>query len=553
MTVDRLIPTASAGAPPHPAAWPEQARVIEGVLSGTALQLVVRDAGAVAEGGAMLDEVAEALDAAASVRSVRIDGAGRPTFDDVLAAISSGSPPSGEGRAAMRRVAVRVVLTDRLAGRKTVLLADNADQLADTVLQELYQLVSAFGEGGLQVVLVAAPPFLGRIAEGGPLAPIGAVARVLALDPALPSTTLLGERRSPPAARGDEAGRRADRLAEIVAGLREVADAMPDIAAAASASGAPGSLPPPDEAPLLAPPEPAFKPLKPAATATAREGDVTLAPAAITPAATAPADIESAIAALNAAGERGAGGEEPAVAPQERSHKPRRLLPRIAVCMVLASGLTVATVGSDLSHHDAGGGGNRNVAASAPVEASGESTSGTAATAAIAMTVAPVMGRQPVVVRESAGGASIASIIAPAPSASPPVQEEEGPSRRDQQPPAAEAAASAPAETVAATVGAPAETSPAPTESAQLLIGRGEECFAHGDVAGARLFFERAARAGSAQGITALARTYDVLFLKRIGMRASLGDNGKAIALYRQAAAAGDADAVRRLEPSPGD
>ena len=533
MTADRLIPPADRVASRHSdSAWPDQARVIAGVLGGTALQLVVRDAGAVLEGRAMLDEVAEALDAAASVRSIRIDGAARPAFDDVLAGIG-GDSAAAEGRAVVRRAALRTVLADRQAGRKTVLLADNADELADPVLRELYQFVSAFGEGGMQLVLVVAPPFLERIAEGGLLAQIGAAARVLALDPALPPT--LGKRR-PPVEQRHDAGGRGDLLAEIVAGLRHAADAMPPgIGPAATAGGTPEPLPLPDDV-LPNVPEPAFKPLKRAAAAAAkREADPAVPPpAGIVPRA-APRD--KPMAAVT-----GRAGGETAAPPQVRSRGLRRFLPRAAICTAaIVSALTVSAVGSGVLHD----GTEDGVSAAPPVEVSCEGTSRAAMATAVAMAVAPAADQQPAVAHESAGGASVVAAAAP-PSAA---MREERTSRRDQ----SATAVAVSAEMAAATVETPPAEAPVPAENAQTLIGRGEECFAHGDVAGARLFFERAARSGSAQGMTALARTYDVSFLKRIGLRASLGDDGKATALYRQAASAGDADAARRLEPSPED
>ncbi len=95
------------------------------------------------------------------------------------------------------------------------------------------------------------------------------------------------------------------------------------------------------------------------------------------------------------------------------------------------------------------------------------------------------------------------------------------------QPPAAPNAPSAPATDAAA-------------QSARFLT-RGDELIEIGDVAAARLFYERAARAGNAQAMIALARTYDPEILRQRGVVGLTADPARAKFWYDKAAAAGAA------------
>ena len=76
-----------------------------------------------------------------------------------------------------------------------------------------------------------------------------------------------------------------------------------------------------------------------------------------------------------------------------------------------------------------------------------------------------------------------------------------------------------------------------------LLLRRGDWLLAAGDVASARLFYERAASAGDAQGALKLAETYDPTFLTLINSIGARGDVTIAKRWYRRAAKLGASEA----------
>jgi len=87
-------------------------------------------------------------------------------------------------------------------------------------------------------------------------------------------------------------------------------------------------------------------------------------------------------------------------------------------------------------------------------------------------------------------------------------------------------------------------TPPPPTPSVEqrfsaaeiaALLERGNALFRTGDVASARLFYERAADAGEAQGAVRLAETFDPIFLNRAAQRGVRGDVDAALSWYRRA------------------
>jgi hypothetical protein len=82
---------------------------------------------------------------------------------------------------------------------------------------------------------------------------------------------------------------------------------------------------------------------------------------------------------------------------------------------------------------------------------------------------------------------------------------------------------------------------------ARLLLSRGDELLALGDISAARLLYERAAAAGSARAATALGKTYDPAFLASTQARGITPDRAAAASWYRKGAALGDAEAVDRL------
>ena len=72
------------------------------------------------------------------------------------------------------------------------------------------------------------------------------------------------------------------------------------------------------------------------------------------------------------------------------------------------------------------------------------------------------------------------------------------------------------------------------------LMARGMALIREGDIAAARLFFERAAAQGDGKAMLALGRTYDPLELRELGVLGLKGDPQKALEWYRSAASAGD-------------
>jgi hypothetical protein len=75
------------------------------------------------------------------------------------------------------------------------------------------------------------------------------------------------------------------------------------------------------------------------------------------------------------------------------------------------------------------------------------------------------------------------------------------------------------------------------------LVTRGEELFATGDVASARLFYERAANAGDAQAALRLGESFDPAFLDQAHILGAKGDPARAMSWYFRARELGSAEA----------
>jgi type II secretory pathway predicted ATPase ExeA len=88
----------------------------------------------------------------------------------------------------------------------------------------------------------------------------------------------------------------------------------------------------------------------------------------------------------------------------------------------------------------------------------------------------------------------------------------------------------------------PAETMPPDLIAA--LLKRGDQSFALGDTAAARLFFRHAADGGSAAAATALGKTYDPYY----AVQGEKPDKARAIEWYRKASALGDTHAADLLK-----
>ncbi|HVX99736.1 MAG TPA: hypothetical protein VHA55_08100 [Pseudorhodoplanes sp.] len=115
--------------------------------------------------------------------------------------------------------------------------------------------------------------------------------------------------------------------------------------------------------------------------------------------------------------------------------------------------------------------------------------------------------------------------------------------------PAAQSAPVAAAQPAAAPVAEP-PVKPAraiPPEELELMLKRGEEFIATGDLAAARLVLERAARAQNARAAFALASTYDPVVLEKMKVVGTPGDLELAIMWYERAKQYGSKDAGQRL------
>jgi TPR repeat protein len=101
--------------------------------------------------------------------------------------------------------------------------------------------------------------------------------------------------------------------------------------------------------------------------------------------------------------------------------------------------------------------------------------------------------------------------------------------------------------TISETVAKPAAAHTVSADMLQVLLRRGDTLFALGDLAAARLLYERAAAAGEARGAIGAGKTYDPQVLSQIGARGIQPDPAAAAAWYRTALELGDASAAARL------
>jgi hypothetical protein len=92
----------------------------------------------------------------------------------------------------------------------------------------------------------------------------------------------------------------------------------------------------------------------------------------------------------------------------------------------------------------------------------------------------------------------------------------------------------------------PSGAAPA-SEAARRLCAQGLVAMASGDIAGARLYLERAAEAGDTRALMVLGESYDPTTLARMGALGIKGDAGKARDYYAKALAAGMGAARERI------
>ncbi len=170
---------------------------------------------------------------------------------------------------------------------------------------------------------------------------------------------------------------------------------------------------------------------------------------------------------------------------------------------------------------------------------------------------APVLALAPEVVPEPPAIAATAPPVETPPAVQPAVAS----------PPPPEPAVIAPVTTVAvAALPAAAAPPPAPegaqpreaavhrparlpsTVAETTLMKRGDDLFAQGDLAGARLYYEMVAETGNSAAALALGRTHDPLVHERLRVRGLPPDPEQAAAWYRRAVAAGNGDAEQQLQ-----
>ena len=110
------------------------------------------------------------------------------------------------------------------------------------------------------------------------------------------------------------------------------------------------------------------------------------------------------------------------------------------------------------------------------------------------------------------------------------------------------AAPSNPGQTRSLTLAAASPAAAPPvSEAARRLCAQGLVALAAGDIAGARLYLERAAEAGDARALMVLGTSYDPATLARMGALGIKGDAGKARDYYAKALAAGMGAARERM------
>jgi multidrug efflux system membrane fusion protein len=90
-------------------------------------------------------------------------------------------------------------------------------------------------------------------------------------------------------------------------------------------------------------------------------------------------------------------------------------------------------------------------------------------------------------------------------------------------------------------------TEPPPYAGSAVLVTRGDDCINRGDIASARLFYERAFEAGDGRAALRMGVTFDPVFLARAGVRGGQGNQNEALSWYRRAGNLDAANAERRI------
>jgi hypothetical protein len=162
--------------------------------------------------------------------------------------------------------------------------------------------------------------------------------------------------------------------------------------------------------------------------------------------------------------------------------------------------------------------------------------------AAIAAPAAPPVG-------ESRRAASTAAPVVVA-STPPQASVTAAPEGSAAEPPAAVASVPAPVSTTSPSPPARADDRPPVQLDAaeiEMLLKRGKDFLASGDIAAARLLLRRAADAGSAEAALTLGTTFDPVMIQRLGAIGTTPDLAKARKWYQRAAELGSGTASQRL------
>jgi hypothetical protein len=202
--------------------------------------------------------------------------------------------------------------------------------------------------------------------------------------------------------------------------------------------------------------------------------------------------------------------------------------------------------------------------ADAPAEAasvplgSGDAPRGEVFVTAVSAPRTPIRRKPSLMLPTVAAGACVAALVSvwlgTHPGPTPPPAHPQPQVQAQTQPPAQPQPQPQPIE--AAVVPPPhqeAAARPAARPDAELenLIAQGDERFKTGDIFAARLFYERAAGAGSAHAALMAGATYDPTFLASVGVQGLRGDEGTAMTWYRRARDLGDPEADQFLKHLP--
>ena len=93
----------------------------------------------------------------------------------------------------------------------------------------------------------------------------------------------------------------------------------------------------------------------------------------------------------------------------------------------------------------------------------------------------------------------------------------------------------------------PAQTPPLAPDEVAMLVKRGKDFLADGDISSARLLLRRAAEAGDSEAALALGSTFDPAVIDRLGAIGVQADSAKARKWYEKAAALGSDNASRQI------